>query len=96
MAVDLHLLERVADDGDNDVRDGVRAMIVAINDATDTTDAAVRARGATLLNANGFNVPSDYFTSNRQIAAGDQSLVFDAAGDFAVFGRGGKLAEVIA
>lgn len=96
MAIDLHLLEREFDDGDNDTRNGIRSMLVAIDDAVDTTDAAVQARGATLLNANGFNVPSDYFTSNRQIAVGDQSLVFDAAGDFAVFGKGGKLAEVIA
>lgn len=80
MAIVAHLVEKDIDPGDQ-VIDGIAAVVVAIDDAVDTTDALVRARASTVINAAlGTNLPSDYFTSNRGVAA-----TFDAADDVTVF-----------
>ena len=84
MAVVAHLVERTHSEGDNDLRDGVASAIIAIDDAVDTTDLLVQARGATILNANGFDLPATYFNDNTSIA-----VVFDAADD--VFVASGPL-----
>lgn len=89
MAIVAHLVERTPSAGDNNVRDGITAAIVAINDAVDTNAAAIQARAVTVLKAAGFQLQPGYFNTNRAIAG-----TFDAAGDFAVFGD--KLAETIA
>jgi hypothetical protein len=90
MAVVAHLVEHTQSDGDNDLRDGVAAVILAIDDAVDTTGALIQARGVTVLNANGYDLPVGYFDANRSIVA-----TFDAAGDVAVM-SGPKALEVIA
>lgn len=90
MAIVAHLVERTASAGDNDKRDKIVAAIIAVDDAVDTSDALVRARGVTLLRAAGHDLPDGYFDANRAVAA-----TFDAAGDLAVF-SGLKLAETIA
>ena len=89
MAIVAHILERVEDPGDMLI-DGIELMIVAIDDAVDTTAALIQARGATILNANNIPVPSDYFTSNRLVTG-----TWDAASDFTVV-SGKNIAEVIA
>jgi hypothetical protein len=89
MAIVAHLIERDIDPGDF-VIDGVAAVVLAIDDAVDTTDALVRARARTVLNAAGFQLPAGYFTSNTAIAA-----VYDAAGDVTVF-NGRNVYEEIA
>ncbi len=90
MAIVAHLVERTPSAGDNNVRNDIAAVIVAINDAVDTTGAAIQARAVTVLRAAGFDLPTGYFNTNRAIAG-----TFDAAGDFAVFG-GDKLGETVA
>lgn len=91
MAVVAHLVQRVADPGDF-VIDGIEAVIIAIDDAVDTTDALIRARARTVINtALGANkLPVGYFTANRGVAA-----VWNAAGDVTVF-SGKSIHEAIA
>lgn len=64
MAIVAHLVERTVEPGDGS-RDGVEAIIVAIDDVVDTTDAAIQARAVTVLNSNGFDLPDGYFDSNK-------------------------------
>lgn len=90
MAVVAHLVERTESEGDNNIRDGIAACIVAIDNAVDTTDALVKARAVTVLNAAGFNLPTGYFTANRSVAG-----TFDAAGDVVVW-KSNKLHEAVA
>lgn len=89
MALVIHLVERIFDDGDNDLRDGIRSMILNIDDGVDTTSALIQARAVTVANVNAHNLPEGYFTSNRLITG-----VWDAADDFSMFA--GKVDEVIA
>lgn len=88
MAIVAHLVEHPADDGLNDVRDGIHAMIIAVDNAVDTTDALVQARGVTVANAQGHDLPAGYFSANTLLSA------FDAAGDHAIFTD--KISQVIA
>lgn len=82
MAVVAHLVEKELDPGDQ-VYDGIAAVVLAIDDAVDTTDALIQARAVTVLNAAGYNFPTGYFTKNTAIAA-----TFSTAGDIvAVDGR---------
>lgn len=90
MAIVAHLVERTPSAGDNGVRNGIMAAIVAIDDTVDTTGAAIQARAVTVLNAAGIALPAGYFDTNRSVAG-----TFDAAGDHAVFG-GDKLNEAVA
>jgi hypothetical protein len=75
MAVVAHLVERVFT-ADNNVRNGIRNVIIAIDAAVDTTDALVRARARTVLVADGHDLPVGYFNANRAIAT-----VFDTTGE---------------
>lgn len=90
MAIVAHLVEKTKADGQNDVRDGIRAVIVAINDGVDTTNALIQARAVTVCQAAGLNIPSGYFDTNRSVEA-----TFDAASDNAIF-KAEKLAETVA
>lgn len=92
MAIDVHLVERATADGQT-VRNGVRMVLVAVDDAVDTTDALVRTRAETLMNANGYDLPPGYFDANREIGVG--TGVWDAVGDFSVI-SGDIVREVIA
>lgn len=89
MALVNHLVERLFDDGDNDLRDGIRSMLLNINDAVDTTDALIQARAVTVANTNGHNLPTGYFTSNRLVTG-----EWNAADDFSMFTS--KVDELIA
>ena len=90
MAIVAHLVERTESGGDNNTRNGIHAVIVAIDDAVDTTAALIQARAVTECVAAGFDVPSGYFDANRGIAA-----VWDAADDVTIF-KSSKLSETIA
>jgi len=90
MAVVAHLVERTIAAGDNGTRDGIVMVIVAIDDAVDTTGAAIQARAVTVLNALGHDLPAGYFDANRSVAG-----TFDAAGDLVAF-SGPKLHDVVA
>lgn len=90
MAIVAHLVERTACQGDNDIRNGISSVIVAIDDAVDTTDALVQARAVTVLVAAGFDIPTGYFDVNRSVAG-----TFDAAGDVCLV-AGPKVHEAIA
>ena len=89
MATVVHFVEKTVDVGQN-YFDGIRAVIVTIDDAADTTDALVQARAVTLLNANGVPVPDDYFDTNRLISG-----EWDAIDDFTAI-DGQNVVEVIA
>ena len=88
MAIVAHLVERVPSDGENDVRNGIHAMIVVVEDTIDNTPALVQARGVTIAQAQGQDLPAGYFTSNTLLST------FDAVGDNAIFTD--KLSQVIA
>lgn len=89
MALVNHMVERLFDDGDNDLRDGIRAMLLNIDDAVDTTSALIQARAVTVANTNGHNLPVGYFTSNRLVTG-----EWNAADDFSMFTS--KVDELIA
>lgn len=80
MAIVPYLLTRSSRGGDARI-DEVQSMILAIDDAVDTTAAAIRARGVTVANAAGFKLTPGYFDVSTAIST------FDAAGDRAVFGE---------
>jgi len=78
MAVVVHVVWKDVDPGDS-LSDTVVGMVLAIDDAVDTTDALIRTRGETVANANGFALPAGYFNNNRI------STVYDAADDVTIF-----------
>ncbi len=88
MAIVVHLIERTASQGDNNLRDGIRMVLLAIDDAVDTTAAAIQARGVTVLKARGVDLPQGYFNANRLV-----SSTFNVAGEHAVW-NGRKIHEV--
>lgn len=91
MAIVAHLVERETDPGDR-VIDGIEAVIIAIDDTTETTDALVRQAAVDKINTElGPNkLPDGYFTSNRAIAS-----TWDADDDITVI-SGTKVFESIA
>ena len=103
MAIDIHLVTRatmsgtpealVESDGDNDKRNGIEAVLIAIDDSVDTTDALIRTRASTVLNAAGYDLPAAYFTDNVQVAGAVSSQVLDTAGDYALFGDFKELSQ---
>lgn len=78
MAIVAHVVWKTVDPGDSQY-DGVVGCVLAIDDAVDTTAALIQARAVTVLNANGFSLPTGYFDSNRL------ATVYDAADDVTVF-----------
>ena len=90
MAIVAHLVERTESGGDNNLRNGIHAVIVAIDDAVDTTGALIQARAVTVCVAEGLDIPVGYFDANRSIVA-----TFDAADDVAIWDSN-KLVETIA
>jgi len=93
MAIDIHLVERTDSEGDNDKRDGIEAVLIAVDDSVDTTDALVQARAATVLAAAGYGIPTGYFNDNTEIASGVTSQALDTAGDYMLFGEYKALSE---
>ncbi len=90
MAIVAHLIERTFSEGDNDVRNAIAGVVMAIDDAVDTTAALIQTRVVTVLVARGFDIPTGYFDTNRSVVG-----TFDAAGDMVLHG-GSKLDEVVA
>ena len=96
MAIVAHFIWRSMDTGSQQV-DGVTGMVLAIDDAVDTTDALVQARAVTVANdtlANdgaALNLPAGYFDNNRAIAT-----VYDAAGDVSLIADKQLLLDFIA
>lgn len=90
MAIVPHLVERKVDPGDF-VIDGIEAVLIAIDDTVENTDALVRQAAVDKVNAElGSNkLPDGYFTSNRVV-----STTWDADDDITIFGE--KVAEAIA
>jgi len=90
MAIVAHFVEKTDSGGQNDVLNGVRSVVLAIDDAVDTTGALIQARAVTVLNTNGGDYPTGYFDTNRLV-----STTWDAADDITVV-AGDKVLEVIA
>lgn len=88
MAVVAHYVERTPSAGDNNVINGIKGVILAIDNAVDTTAALIRARAVTVLNAQGLNLPTGYFNANRLI-----STSFASAGK-CVVNAGDKIIDV--
>lgn len=88
MPVVAHYIERTPSAGDNNVVNGIKGVILAIDDAVDTTAALIRARAVTVLNAQGLNIPAGYFNANRLITTG-----FATAGK-CVVNAGDKIIDV--
>lgn len=91
MAVVAHRVYKDVDPGDI-VVDGVTEVILAIDNAVDTSDALIRARAVTVLNAalGSGKFPTGYFTGNEGVAA-----TYDAAGDVCVI-NGRKVYRAVA
>lgn len=91
MAIVAHLVQRTVDPGDGTF-DGIENVIIAINDATETTDALVREAAVDQVNAlmGAGKLPAGYFDTNRAIAA-----IWNADNDITVF-TGKSLVELIA
>lgn len=65
MAVVVHYVERTPDASDFTIN-GIRGVILAIENTVDNTPALIQARAVTVLNAQGHNIPPGYFNANRQ------------------------------
>ena len=88
MAIVNHLLIHTENRGANQSINGISSMLLSIDDAVDTTAAAIRARGVTVANANGQALPVGYFDTSRALTA------YNAAGEFTLFT--GAPVEVVA
>jgi len=64
MAVVVHYIERTPDASDFTIN-GIRGVILAIENTVDNTAALIQARAVTVLNAQGQNIPPGYFNANR-------------------------------
>ncbi len=94
MAIAVHLVERVADPGDF-VIDGIEAVVIAINDAVETTAALIQAAAVDQVNVvmGAGKLPTGYFTSNRLLGIGTGP--WDADDDITIL-SGKNVAELIA
>ncbi len=99
MAIVAHLVERTIDTGD-EIVDGIVAVVMAIDDAVETTDALIQQAAVDEINAllpattdavnTGKKIPDGYFDTNRLITG-----TFDADDDIVVM-AGAKVVESIA
>lgn len=91
MAIVAHLVEKTVDPGDQ-VIDGIAAVLIAIDDAVETTDLLVRQAAVDEVNVQlGANkLPDLYFTTNRLVTG-----TWDANDDITIF-DGKQVAENIA
>ena len=90
MPIVAHFVERTGKPLRNNNVNDIASVILAIDDAVDTTGALIQARAVTVANANGEDLPEGYFDTNRSIVA-----TFNAAADVAII-SGVKIVEVIA
>lgn len=91
MAIVAHLVERTVDPGDF-VLDGIEAVIIAIDDAVETSGALIQAAAVDQVNVRlgATKLPAGYFDTNRAIAA-----IWNADNDITIF-SGKKVDELIA
>ena len=89
MPVVIHFVERVPSAGDNGIRNDVQGLILAIDNAVDTTPALIQARAVSVLNSQGMDLPAGYFNANRQISTAN----FPSAGKCVVF-AGDKIIDI--
>lgn len=89
MAIVTHFVERVPSAGDNGIRNGVNGLILAIDNAVDTSPAMIQARAVSVLNSQGMDLPSGYFNANRII----NTTNFPSAGKCVVF-AGTKIIDI--
>ena len=68
MAIVAHLVERTTSPGKTFINN-IRAVILAVDDATYTSAALIRNRASALCRAAGQDVPDGYFDANRGLAA---------------------------
>ncbi len=94
MAIAVHLVQRTVDPGDG-TRDGIENVIIAINDATETSGALIQAAAVDQVNAvmGADKLPTGYFDTNRLIGIGTGA--WDADNDITII-TGKSLAELIA
>jgi hypothetical protein len=88
MAVVVHYVERTPDASDFTVN-GIRGVILAIENTVDNTAALIQARAVSVLNSHGMDLPAGYFNANRQINTPN----FPSAGKCVVF-AGDKIIDV--
>ncbi|UUV44782.1 hypothetical protein RCRUDOLPH_15 [Rhodobacter phage RcRudolph] len=79
MAIAVYAVTRSPRGGDQLVND-IEGMILAIDDAVDTSAALIRARAVTVANANGQALPPGYFDVATNITA------FNVAAECIIFG----------
>lgn len=79
MAVASYLIRRTPRAGNQTV-DDLTAMLLAIDDAVDTSEALVLARAVTVARAQGHPVPTGYFDSATTLSA------FATAGEYVLLG----------
>lgn len=87
MPIVNHLLIHTEARGANTAINGISAMLLSIDNAIDTTAAAIQARGVTVANAAGIALPPGYFNSSRALT------VYNVAGEFSLFS--GTLLEAV-
>jgi hypothetical protein len=94
MAIAVHLVERTVDPGDF-VIDGIEAVLIAIDDAVETTGALIQAAAVDQANVimGAGKLPAGYFDSNRLVGIGTGP--WDADDDMTIF-SGKNVAELIA
>lgn len=79
MAIAVYVLTRSTTGGSQFIN-GVEGMVLAIDDAVDTTAALIKARGVTVANANGQALPPNYFDTATNVTA------FNTAAECMIFG----------
>ncbi len=94
MAIAVHLVQRTVDPGDGTL-DGIENVLIAINDATETTAALIQAAAVDQVNVvmGATKLPAGYFDTNRLVGIGTGP--WDADDDITIF-TGKSLAELIA
>ena len=79
MAVVAYLASR-SSRGANQLINNVESMLLAIDDAVDTTPALIRARAVTVARAQGNDLPTGYFDTLTALSA------FATAGEYVILG----------
>lgn len=80
MAIASYLIQRTPRAG-NQTINGLNAMLLAIDDAVDTSTPLILARAATVAQAQGHKIPANYFDSATALTA------FNAAGEYVLLGE---------
>jgi len=80
MAIQQYLCFR-----NNESKDGIKGIVLAVDDAVDTDEAAVRARASIVVNNDySLNLGPEYFDTVRIMTT------YDAASDYSIVNRYGN------